>query len=58
MYLEDKEVTEENLSYYLGVDKLDYKEALASESMVGSTAHSIVLVRMNEKADERHYTYQ
>lgn len=51
MFLEDKEVTEENLAYYLGVDKLDYKEALASESMTGSMAHSIVLVRMNEKAD-------
>lgn len=51
MFLEDKEVTEENLTYYLGVDKLDYKEALASESMTGSVAHSVVLVRMNEKAD-------
>ena len=51
MFLEDKEVTEENLSYYLGVKELDYKEALASESMVGSTAHSIVLVRMNKGAD-------
>lgn len=51
MYLTDIEVNSENLSYYLGVDKLDYKEALASESMVGSLAHSVVLVRMNEKAD-------
>lgn len=51
MYLTDIEVNSENLSYYLGVEKLDYKEALASESMVGSTAHSVVLVRMNEKAD-------
>lgn len=51
MYLTDIEVTKENLSSYLGVEELDYKEALASESMVGSTAHSVVLVRMNEKAD-------
>lgn len=51
MFLEDKEVTEENLSYYLGVKELDYKEALASESMTGSVAHSIVLVRMNKGAD-------
>ncbi len=51
MYLTDIEVNNENLSYYLGVDKLDYKEAIASESMVGSIAHSVVLVRMNEKAD-------
>lgn len=51
MFLEDKEVTEENLSYYLGVKELDYKEALASESMTGSVAHSVVLVRMNKGAD-------
>lgn len=51
MYLTDIEVTDENLSYYLGVEKLDYKEALASESMVGSTAHSVVLVRMKENTD-------
>lgn len=51
MALNNTEVTKDNLSYYLGVDKLDYKEALASESMVGSIAHSVVLVRMNEGAD-------
>lgn len=51
MFLEDREVTDETLSYYLGVEQLDYKEALASESMTGSIAHSIVLVRMNEGAD-------
>lgn len=51
MFLTDIEVTNENLSSYLGVEKLDYKEALASESMTGSTAHSVVLVRMNENAD-------
>lgn len=51
MALNNTEITKENLSYYLGVEELDYKEALASEPMVGSIAHSVVLVRMNEGAD-------
>ena len=42
---------DENVSYYLGVESLDYKEAVASEPMIGSIAHSIVVVRMNEGAD-------
>lgn len=45
------EINDENLSYYLGVESLDYKEAVASEPMMGSIAHSIVVVRMNEGAD-------
>lgn len=45
------EVNKENLSYYLGVEQLDYKEALASEPMISSDAYSVVLVRMNEEAD-------
>lgn len=45
------EINDENLSYYLGVESLDYKEAVASEPMIGSIAHSIVVVRMNEGAD-------
>ena len=45
------EVTDDTLSYYLGVDSLDYSEALACEPMVGSYAHSVVLVRLNEGAD-------
>ena len=45
------EVTDDMLSYYLGVESLDYKEALACEPMIGSYAHSVVLVRLNEGAD-------
>lgn len=45
------EIDDENLSYYLGVESLDYKEAVASEPMMGSIAHSVVVVRMNEGAD-------
>lgn len=45
------EVTSENLSYYLGVETLDFKEALASEPMMSSIPHSVVLVRVNDGVD-------
>ena len=44
-------VTDENLSYMLGVSSLDYEEALASEPMMNAQAHSVVLVRMKKGAD-------
>lgn len=54
MMLMNMEVTDENIEYYIGTSDLDYKEALVSESGVGSIAHSVVLVRLNDisKADE------
>ena len=51
MMLTNIEVTEENVEGFLGTDKVEYKEALASESGVGSIAHSVVLIRTNEGAD-------
>lgn len=45
------EVTSENLSYYLGLETLDFKEALASEPMINAIAHSVVLVRVNDGVD-------
>lgn len=51
MMLSNVEVTDENIENYLGTKDIDYQEALASESMVGSIAHSIVLIRMNEGAN-------
>lgn len=51
MMLSNVEVTKENEENFLGTTDLDFKEALVSESMVGSIAHSVVLVRMNEDAD-------
>lgn len=47
----ETEVTVENEQWYLGTDALDYKEALASESAIGSIPHSVVLIRMNEGAN-------
>ena len=45
------EVTADNVEYFLGTSDIDFKEALASEPMISSIAHSVVLVRMNEGAD-------
>lgn len=51
MMIERQEVTEENEEWFLQTTDLDYKEALASESGVGSVAHSVVLIRMNDAND-------
>ena len=54
MMLTNMEVTSENIEYYVGTSDIDCKEALVSESGVGSIAHSVVLVRLNDasKAEE------
>ena len=49
--LENIEVTDENVEYYLGTSDIEYEEAIASESMTGSIAHSVVLVRTKKNAD-------
>ena len=51
MMLGNIEVTEENVAMYLGTEDIEYEEALASESMTGSIAHSVVLVRVKDDAD-------
>lgn len=45
------EINDENLPFYLGVEDLDYEEGLACEPLMGSYAHSVVLVRLKENAD-------
>ena len=45
------EMDKETISGFIGTADIDFKQILASESGVGSIAHSVVLVRMNEKAD-------
>jgi len=54
MMLENIAVSSENLEYYVGTNDIDCKEVLVSESGVGSIAHSVVLVRLNDasKAEE------
>ena len=44
-------VDSENVEYYLGTADIEYEEALASESGIGSIAHSVVLVRVKDGAD-------
>lgn len=51
MFLENMEVTEENIESFVGIKDFDYAEILANESMTGSTAHSVVLVRTKDGAD-------
>lgn len=51
MMLTNTKVTDENIEYYLGTKDIEYEEALASESGVGSIAHSVVLVRTKDNAD-------
>lgn len=41
----------DNIAYYIGTDEIEYEEILASEPMMGSIAHSVVLVRMKDGAD-------
>ena len=48
MMLGNIPVDSENVEGFLGTTEVNYKEAVASESMVGSIAHSVVLVRMND----------
>jgi len=44
-------LTKENQSYMLGVDNFDFIEGIASEPMISSQAHSVVLFTVAEDAD-------
>lgn len=50
MMVENIELNSENFEYYAFAD-VKYKEAIASESMTGSIAHSVVLIRLEDKND-------
>lgn len=51
MFLENQTLTKENIEGFIGTSDIDFKEAIASESMTGSIAHSVVLIRMNNTKD-------
>lgn len=51
MGLTNIEVNDENIESFLGTKDIEYEEILASESMIGSIAHSVVLIRTKEGAD-------
>ena len=44
-------VDKDNVEGFLGTADIEFEEALASEPMVSSIAHSVVLVRVKEDAD-------
>ena len=48
MMLSNITVTTEEIEYYVGTSEIDFKEAIASESMTGSIPHSVVLIRLND----------
>ena len=43
------ELTADNSVYYTGVESTEYTEGLASEAMIGSIAHSVVLLRAEDE---------
>lgn len=45
------EITKENSGYYLGIENMEFEEAIASEPMMGSIAHSICLVKVKDGTD-------
>lgn len=51
MALTTTKLTEETFENFAFVNDVDYKEAVVSESMTGSIAHSVVLIRLNNASD-------
>lgn len=45
------ELNDENIADYIGTKDIEYKEAIARESMIGAIAHSVILIRTEEDAD-------
>lgn len=45
------EVTADKFSWYFGIDAIEGAEGLASETMIGSIAHSICILRLPEGSD-------
>ena len=45
------EITKDNMKSYIGIDNLDIKEGVASEALIGSIAHSVVVLRVSDKVD-------
>ncbi len=47
----DTVLNAENQQYFIGSNDIEYLEGLASEPMMSSSAHSVVLLRVKEGAD-------
>lgn len=52
MMLESRTLADDEIEYFIGTKDIKYKEVVASESGIGSIAHSVVLIRMQEDATE------
>jgi len=48
MFTENQEITKDTIENFIGTKEIEFESAIASESMVGSVAHSIVLLRVKE----------
>lgn len=53
--LGNMEVNAENVESFIGTNKVEYTEAIASESMMGSIAHSVVLLRVKDASKMEEY---
>lgn len=51
MMIENIELNDENFVNYAFIEDVNYSDALASESMITSTAHSVVLIRLEDAKD-------
>ena len=54
MMLMTTELTDENLEQFAFVKDIEYKEAVVSESGVGSIPHSVVLIRLKNAKDSKN----
>ena len=45
------EVTKENMEYYLGTDTIDIEKGIASEPVMSSIAHSVVVIKVADGTD-------
>ena len=45
------EIDGESSAYYVGIENLQCKQALASEAMIGAIAHSLVLIEVEDGTD-------
>ena len=48
---DDMDVPVSGIEYFIGVKGIPYTEGIASESLIGAVAHSVVLLRMSDNAD-------
>ena len=48
-------IDDENIESFIGIKDIEYTEAIASESMMGAIAHSVVLVRVKDASKVEDY---